>query len=132
MSYSPAKPAFIEAQDILELCLCSALTVLLFSQLFVRKGSVRLQYYLLLLANFFGIIRYALNVSITHYTPSVFGIYGLSMIFSSFASTLTHLAAVFALRQFTATYLGGAMASNYYHELAFCRLVRGNCCALWY
>lgn len=108
MSYPPSQPELIQHQDIAELSICSVFTVLLLAQIFFRKGSVRFHYHLVLLSNVFGLIGNALSVSITHYSPSVDSTNVARMVLSSFSMTFTYLAALFALRQFTVTYLGGA------------------------
>lgn len=109
MSDFIGKPTFTQVQDIVDLSMCSALIALLFSQLLLRKGSVRLHYHLLLLATTLGLISAAMRVSVTNYYDIDVKKFAAYSVLQNSSSAFIQLAAVLALHKFTATYLGGAM-----------------------
>jgi hypothetical protein len=97
---------FDNIQAALNISITAVLVAILILQLLVRRGSVKLHYYFLLAANIFALVTAAIiegNANDVVSKGSIIAIIVLGYVSDACLS----LTAVFALRQFTISHLGG-------------------------
>ncbi|KAH8556702.1 hypothetical protein BGW37DRAFT_22255 [Umbelopsis sp. PMI_123] len=97
-------------QSVLDLSIFAVLSIILSLQLFVRHGSVRFHYYILLLGNILEVITNGILVANGYGALLSSNAIVVCIFFDYFASICLWLTGMLALRQFTVTYLGGATA----------------------